>query len=152
MTLRPATNEDREAVERLVFSVLRTYGLEPDPDGTDADLADLEGHYGNRGGCFDVLVDDEDRVIGSVGVYATTSELCELRKMYLAPEARGRGWGLRLLHHALDRARELGFRRMWLETAHSLVEAHRLYRKHGFEPFEAPHRSARCDFALVRDL
>src|SRR5215831_13663195 len=36
VTLRPATNSDRAAIESLVFGVLAEYGLAPDPNGTDA--------------------------------------------------------------------------------------------------------------------
>ena len=55
LTLRPATNQDQEAIEALVFGVLAEYGLKPDPDATDADLQDIEHSYIARGGLFDVL-------------------------------------------------------------------------------------------------
>src|SRR5688572_15570662 len=103
--LRSATNEDREAVERLVFAVLAEHGLKPDPAGTDADLQDLEASYLQSGGTFDVLVDDRGNVIGSVGLCRVSETTCELRKMYLERAARGEGWGRRLLEHAITQAR-----------------------------------------------
>lgn len=152
MNFRPATNNDREEIESLIFGILREHGLEPSPESTDADLADLESFYGNGNGFFDVLIADEGKIVGTVAIHRTEGGLCELRKMYLSTEARGSGWGKRLLEHAFDRAREMGFRRMWLETAHSLVAAHRLYEKCGFEAYTASHKSERCDFAMIRDL
>jgi len=152
MIFREATNADRTEVETLVFTVLAEYGLQPDPTTTDADLADIEGSYFAAGGCFDLLINDDDHIAGTVAVHRTEPGLGELRKMYLAPCARGMGWGTRLLERGIDRARALGFRRLWLETAACLLEATRLYEKHGFTPYEAPHCSARCDFALSRDL
>lgn len=152
MRFRPAKNSDREAVEELVFTILDSYGLKADPEATDADLAALEGAYGENGGSFELLVDDDGRIVGTVGIHRTTADLCELRKMYLDPEFRGQGLGRRLLDRGLEKAQVLGFRRIWLETAESLEEAGRLYRRYGFEPWDPPHRSARCDLSMVRDL
>lgn len=150
--IRPASNADAEAVRRLVFSILRDHGLAPDPAATDADLADLEAAYFARGGSFDVLVDRTGQIVGSVGLSPIDDRRCELRKMYLAPECRGQGLGRRLLEHALGRARELGFRRVELETAAVLVAAVKLYEAFGFRPFEPEHLSARCDQAYYLEL
>jgi len=45
--IRRANGEDADAVRALVFGVLQCYGLRPDPETTDKDLDDLEGHYFN---------------------------------------------------------------------------------------------------------
>lgn len=44
-TFRAATNRDAVAIQKLVFSVLNSYGLTPDPEGTDTDLNNLEQTY-----------------------------------------------------------------------------------------------------------
>jgi putative acetyltransferase len=152
MTLRPATSADREVIEALIFGILRDYGLEPSPETTDADLADIAAHYSGNRGSFDVMESDEGRIIGTVAVHRTGDDLCELRKMYLAKELRGQGWGKRLLDHAIESGRKLGYRTMWLETANSLKESHRLYELYGFQSFVPPHQSDRCDFSMKRDL
>ncbi|HKF00652.1 MAG TPA: GNAT family N-acetyltransferase [Candidatus Sulfotelmatobacter sp.] len=150
--LRSATNGDSDAIKELLFAVLREYRLQPDPDGTDADLNDIETSYLRSGGCFDVLVDSRGVIVGSVGLYPIDSATCELRKMYLSQQVRGQGQGRRLLEHALARAKEIGFRRIVLETASVLKEATALYRRYGFQPYQAPHLSQRCDGAYVLDL
>ena len=150
--IRPATNADAEAVRQLVFSILRDHGLAPDPVSTDADLADLEVAYFARGGSFDVLVNRAGQIVGTVGFSPIDDRRCELRKMYLAAACRGRGLGKRLLEHALGRARELGFRRVELETAATLSAAVKLYESFGFRPFEPEHLSARCDQAYFLEL
>jgi putative acetyltransferase len=146
-TLRPATNADREAVESLVFGVLAEYGLAADPNATDADLRDIEAEYLSKGGMFDVLVNANGHIVGSVGLHATSPSICEIRKMYLAPGARGKGLGRRLLEHALGKAKILGFSRVELETASALKEAIALYESYGFKKFCAAHLSSRCDSA-----
>jgi putative acetyltransferase len=150
--LRPATNEDGEAVRSLVSAVLREFGFTADPRGTDADLADIESSYIHPGGSFDVLIDPSGQLVGTVGLFPVGDGRCELRKTYLAAACRGRGLGKRLLRHALDRARQLGFRRVELESAGSLTVAGRLYESFGFQPFIPDHMSARCDRAYYLDL
>jgi GNAT superfamily N-acetyltransferase len=60
----------------------------------------------------------------------------EIRRMYVAPEARGRGIG-RLILAALEaEAKELGYEALQLETGNLQPEAVALYLSHGFEPIE----------------
>jgi len=151
-TLRPATNADREAIESLVFGVLAEYELAADPDATDADLRDIEAEYVSKGGLFDVLVNANGHVVGSVGLHATSASICEIRKMYLASSARGKGLGRRLLEHALGKAKILGFSRVELETASVLKEAIALYESYGFKKFCPAHLSSRCDSAYYVDV
>lgn len=151
LRLRPAANADGVALERLVFEALREFGLAPDPANTDADLRNIEAFY--SGGAFDVLVNEPGEIVGSVGLRRVTDIECEMRKMYLAPSVRGLGWGKRLLDHALSRARELGFRRVTLETASVLRDAITLYERNGFRKYTPHHPvAARCDATYVREL
>jgi putative acetyltransferase len=133
--IRPATNKDCAKVRALIFAVLDEYGLEPAPKTTDRDLDDLEGFY--AGGAFDVLEAADGDIIGTVGLWPMGGDAAggavELRKMYLKASARGRGHGKKLLTHAIKRAKELGFRRIELQTARVLEEALGLYAKFGFE-------------------
>ncbi len=152
LRLRPATNADAEAVRSLVFGVLGEYGLAVDPTATDRDLFDIEAGYAARGGCFDVLVDENDRIVGSYGLYPLREGACELRKMYLERAFRGRGLGKAIMMRALEQARALGFARVELETAAVLVEAISLYKFFGFKPFTPDHMSCRCDQAMFLEL
>jgi len=145
MLIRPATNDDAEAIRRLVFSVLDEFGLRCSHEGVDADLDDIQANYFVVGGFFDVLLDDADQVVGSVGVFPKSSEICELRKMYLVSELRGRGFGRMLLDRVLSEARSRGFRRMELETSSRLTKAIALYDSYGFRRFESGEMSSRCD-------
>ncbi len=149
--LRRASNEDSYAVRTLVFGVLHSYGLRPDPASTDSDLEDLEAHYFSKNGWFAVL-EGAGGIIGSYGVMRLESGTCELRKMYLDPRFRRRGFGKLLLEDAMLRARGLGYAVMILETASVLREAVALYESYGFQPFVAGHLSERCDQAYRKVL
>jgi putative acetyltransferase len=91
-------------------------------------------------------------VVGSCGLYPVSAEIIELRKMYVAPAVRGSGQGRRLLDWALARSRELGFRRIRLETASVLKTAIALYEQNGFRPDADGIHCVRCDLAFSREL
>jgi putative acetyltransferase len=148
---RPATNYDCEAVRSLVFGILAEYGLSPDPAGTDSDLDDIEQNYVARGGVFDVLETSDGEIVGSVGLYPMDAETVELRKMYLSPATRGRGLGQKLLREMIEKAKDLGYLRIYLETASILDQAVHIYEKAGFIPVAGKHTS-RCDQAYVLEL
>jgi len=144
--IRSASNADCERVQNLVFGVLREYGLEPDLQGTDRDIADIETHYVKRGGAFELIEDEKGNLLGTCGLYPMTAETVELRKMYFAPALRGKGFGKKTLQRMIETARARGFKKIYLETASVLREAVRLYEKFGFEPTAEKH-TPRCDAA-----
>jgi len=145
LKFRSATNDDREQVQSLVFGVLAEFNLEPDPDATDADLQNIEANYINRGGVFDVIEDENGKLVGTFGLYPLDTHTCELRKMYLIPSVRGQGLGKHILRKAVERAKEMGFKEMVLETSSKLVAAIQLYRQFGFQPIQIKHVTPRAD-------
>jgi putative acetyltransferase len=151
--LRHATNADIPEIKDLIFSILRDYGLSPDPGSTDNDLSDIEKYYLNNGGVFDVLIEIEtQQIVGTVGLWHIDVENVELRKMYLDKNCRGKGLGRFLLEHAIADAKQLCFRRMTLETASILKEAVALYARYGFKIRQSDHLAARCDMAMELEL
>jgi len=152
LTIRSANNNDCERVTNLVFSVLAEFGLEGDPDTTDADLKDLEASYAKRGGRFEVIEDSDGNLLGSCGLYPVNNTTCELRKMYFVPRIRGSGLGKHVLQRAIKQARDLGFRQIVLETSSKLIAANHLYAKFGFEPAASDHLASRADQFYKLDL
>jgi GNAT superfamily N-acetyltransferase len=151
LLFRRADPDDGPAVRDLVFSILRERGLATDAH-TDADLEDLYGHYFATGGDFRVLTTEAGEIVGSIGLKPVDKRTIELRKMYLRPEHRGHHHGRRMLDWAVTRSRELGYKRITLETAAVLKEAISLYTSHGFKPYEACERSPRCDQSYELEL
>jgi putative acetyltransferase len=102
--------------------------------------------------------DERGRVVGGGGIAALEggdAGVCELRKMYFLPEARGKGVGEALLRHCLAVAANLGYRRCYLETLTGMEGAMKLYAKVGFQPLCAPlGRTGHggCDRWYAREL
>ena len=150
--IRSATNADSEKVQRLVFAVLREYGLTPEPEATDADLFDIEKSYISAGGLFEILEDSDGNILGTVGLFPVDAETVELRKMYFDKSLRGRGFGKKTLERMIEQSRTMKFKRIYLETASILKSAVALYEKRGFQPTTEGLHTARCDAAYFFNL
>ena len=152
LSLRTATKQDVAQITALVGSVLAEHGLQIDLQATDADLQDIEQNYLAAGGAFEVIEDEQGKLLGTVGLYPLDRATCELRKMYFASSLRGLGLGHFMLERMIEQARSLGFARITLETASVLKAANHLYVKYGFRPVEKTHLPARADLAYSLDL
>jgi len=151
LKLRSATNADAAEVRALVFGILTDFGLEADVDGTDRDLFDIEANYLRRGGVFKVIENTQGSIVGTIGLYPLDDETIELRKMYFASEVRGSGLGQILLQKMIEKAKNLGYLRVYLETASVLKQAVHIYEKAGFMPIAEKH-TPRCDQAYILEL
>ena len=139
--IRPIEPRDDAAVASVIREVMPGFGA----CGPGFALSDPEvGHMSTayaRPRCAFYVLEEAGRVIGCGGIAplaGADAETCELRKMYYLPGARGRGLGERMLRLCLDRARELGYRRCYLETLTGMDAAMRLYQRLGFRPLEGP--------------
>jgi GNAT superfamily N-acetyltransferase len=84
-------------------------------------------------GVFLVVRDDDGRALACGGVTRFDDERGELKRMYVLPEARGRGLGRLLLDELERHARELGFSALVLETGDRSQAALALYGRSGYE-------------------
>ncbi len=110
---------------------------------------DPAGHIVAPGGEVFFLL-DEVGVQGTCAVIRHDAETFELAKMAVAPAARGRGYGDRLVEAAIAFARGSGARRLMLVSNTRLAPALTLYRKHGFRdvPLDPANGYSRADIQL----
>ncbi|MCL4157078.1 UNVERIFIED_CONTAM: hypothetical protein GTU68_053271 [Idotea baltica] len=92
-----------------------------------------ESYTENRAHFFVLLANE--KVIGGAGIAQLAGadlSICELRKMYYLPEARGIGYGSKMMRVCIDAAKESKFKTIYLETLSSMASANVLYDKFGF--------------------
>ena len=151
--IRTATNHDIPSIKNVVFLSLKEFGLNPDPKGKDKDLNDIENSYLSNNGFFGVVVNTEtDQVVGCFGLYPISQHICELRKMYLLKETRGKGLGKLILDKAVLTAREKHFKKIILETISVLTTAIFLYKRYGFKEIKPKEINARVDQAFELEI
>jgi len=133
--------EDNATVAHIIRKVMTEFDCVGEGYSiNDPEVEDMAGAYAQNGFVFLVL-EQEGQIIGCGGIAPLAggkADTCELRKMYFLPEARGKGLGRKLLELCLNEARQLGYKKCYLETVARMNKANRLYQKAGFELLEAP--------------
>jgi carbonic anhydrase len=137
MTLREPSSFADLAVIRLLFEEYgASLGVDLSFQDFDNELASLPGDYARpRGRLWLAMVGGE--AAGCVGLRPFDDVSCEMKRLYVRPIHRRHGLGQRLALTAIDAAKSLGYRRMYLDTLASMGGAIALYRQLGFEEIDA---------------
>ena len=105
-----------------------------------------------------VQENDEPIILGGCGIgnlMDAEFKICELQKMYLTKEARGKGIAQELMQKCLAFAKEVGYDKCYIETLPFMKDAQKLYVKSGFAYIDAPIGSTghnACDVFMIKDL
>ena len=159
LALRPIRPEDDAVVAAIIRQVMPEFGAGgPGFAIEDAEVDRMSAVYSVDGAAYFVVLDESGKVVGGGGVAALEGGepgVCELKKMYFLPEARGQGMGETLLRHCVETATALGYRTCYLETLTGMDQAIRLYRKLGFQTLCSPlGRTGHggCDHWFAKEL
>ena len=130
-----ASPDDVEAVRRLFVEYQESLGVDLCFQGFDRELAELPGDYVPPAGCL-LVARAEDGIVACVALRRLDLETCEMKRLYVRPTQRGLGLGRALAEAVIAEAREIGYRRMRLDTLPSMNEAQALYERLGFREIE----------------
>lgn len=133
--IRPAVSAHDIAVVRTLFTAYaESLRISLAYQNFEQELATLPGAYGPPAGALLLADDGADAApLGCVAL-RPLADLCEMKRLYVTPEGRGRGVGRALVAAVIDAARRQGYSRMRLDTLPELVAAQGLYRDLGFRP------------------
>ena len=134
-SIRPITTADDAAMAAIIRGVMPEFGATGDGFAINDPEVDWMHRAYSQPRCAYFVVEREGRVVGGAGVAPLEGGdpgVCELRKMYFLPEARGIGAGAAMMARCLQAARELGFRQCYLETLTGMDSAMKLYERSGF--------------------
>lgn len=158
LTIREVLPKDNKALGNVIRNVLEELGAPKVGTAYEDKATDLMfENYENVVGHY-YVIEENNTIIGGCG-FAKLSDndtsICELQKMYLLPEARGRGLGSKLITICLEKAKEMGFDKCYLETLPYMESAQKLYKKNGFINLDGPigetgHYS--CTVWMIKDL
>jgi GNAT superfamily N-acetyltransferase len=119
MAITEALREDMNLIRELFQEYEEFLGFDLCFQDFQQELAALPGAYAPPTGC--------------VGLRGLEPGVCEMKRLYLRPAARGKGLGVELCLAVIERARTLGYKSMRLDTVGKLEKAIELYRSLGFE-------------------
>lgn len=156
--IRPIAPSDDASMAAIIRRVMPEFGADgPGFAIHDAEVGAMTTAYAIPRAAY-FVVERAGVVQGGGGIaplLGGDADTCELRKMYFLPSLRSLGAGQALMQRCLDVARELGFKRCYLETLTGMDSAKKLYRRSGFVTIPKAlggtgHFS--CDSFFVREL
>jgi putative acetyltransferase len=104
------------------------------------------------------IAEENGELLGGGGIFPTDglpNKTCELVKMYLHKDARGKGLGRTLIEHCLHWAKQNGYEQVYLETMPELKQALKVYELFGFEYLDGPLGNSGhfgCDRWMLKQL
>ena len=117
----------------------------------DAELAGLPGEYAPPDGRL-LLATVEDRLAGCVALHKLDSNTCEMKRLYLRPQFRGKGVGRAVTNRIIAEARQIGYQKIRLDTVEPVMkDAVAMYRRLGFREID-PYRANPMAGALYMEL
>ena len=156
--IRNIEQKDNAIIAKIIRAVLIEYdAAKPGTVYYDATTDALYELFDQPGAAYFVAEQDGE-VLGGAGFFPTAGlpeTTCELVKMYLLPEGRGKGLGKKLIEHCFARAKHAGYTQMYLETMPELKEAIKLYERTDFKPLDAAVGSSchfSCGIWMMKDL
>ena len=117
----------------------------------DQELANLPGDYAPPDGRL-LLAAYESQLAGCVALHKLSAGTCEMKRLYLRSQFRGKRLGRVLADRIISEARRIGYQRMCLDSVEPVMqEAVAMYRKIGFRQIE-PYCSNPIPGALYMEL
>lgn len=125
---------DIEAVATLFSAYAASLPIDLAYQGFAAELAMLPGQYVPPGGALLLARNAAGLALGCVALRALGEGRAEIKRLYVAPEARGLGLGKALLEAVTRTAANIGHGALCLDTLPFMAEAQALYLAAGFRP------------------
>ena len=143
--------EEIASIRELFLEYAQSLGFSLCFQSFDKELGGLPGDYAPPDGRL-LLAACEDVVAGCVALRKLDQEICEMKRLYLRPQFRGKGLGLILAERVIAEARQVGYKQLRLDTVEPVMKtAVAMYRKLGFREI-APYRSNPIEGAIYMEL
>jgi len=130
--VKATSPEEIEKAREIFLQYARSLDFDLSFQGFNSELAGLPGDYAPPGGCL-LLAVENGETMGCVALRKLEDGICEMKRLFLDPEKRGKGIGRLLAEGVIREAKRRGYNRMRLDTVPSMVSAIRLYRSLGFK-------------------
>jgi putative acetyltransferase len=138
-------------VRELFLEYARSLGFSLCFQNFDHELRSLPGDYAPPAGRL-LLAEYRGQLAGCVALHKLADDTCEMKRLYLRPQFRGKGLGRALAGRIIAEARAIGYRRMRLDTVEPVMkDAVAMYRRFGFREI-APYCNNPIAGALYMEL
>ena len=122
----------REYLDHEIRELRAVSGIDHNVDDLVSNTFDHIGEYLPPSGSVLLAIDSDQKLLGCVFLKMIRTDACEVKRLYVRPEARGMGLGRKLMEKILENARSLGAESVLLDTGIYDTAAQTLYGKLGF--------------------
>lgn len=126
---------DLDTVRVLFREYAESLGIDLEFQGFEAEVAALPGKYEPPAGRILLAWRGTD-ALGCIALRPIGADTCEMKRLYVRPQARGEQLGRRLAQRVCQEAREAGYARICLDTLPTMGAAQGLYQSLGFRTIE----------------
>ncbi|MGH9957754.1 MAG: GNAT family N-acetyltransferase [Pyrinomonadaceae bacterium] len=131
--IQARSDEDIRSARELFEEYAAGLGIDLCFQKFDQELARLPGDYVPPRGRLLLALSDDAQISGCVALRSIGKEKCEMKRLYVRPDFRGKGLGRKLAQAIIKEAREIGYERMLLDTLPGRMDAAiAMYRSFGF--------------------
>jgi putative acetyltransferase len=159
LVIRPIVQSDNAAIARIIRTALTEFGAnKPGTVFYDDSTDHLFELFKSEPKSAYFIGEIDGIMIGGAGIYPTEglpNTTCELVKMYLTKEARGKGFGRKMIDNCLQIAKAKGFTQVYLETMPELNKAVAVYEQFGFNYLKGPMGNSGhngCDIWMIKNI
>jgi ribosomal protein S18 acetylase RimI-like enzyme len=130
------TEEHYKCIRTLFLQYAESLDFDLGFQHFEDELDKLPGDYAPPHGCL-MLAEDSEKWVGCVALRCLEDDICEMKRLYVLPDYRGRGIGKILAQAVIHEARIKGYVKMRLDTVESMHAARALYASLGFYVIES---------------
>ena len=130
------SSQQIETIRQLFSEYAKSLNFDLCFQDFDKELEALPGKYAAPDGRLLLALYDQ-KIAGCVGLGKVNKEVCEMKRLWVRPEFRGRKIGRELAEYVIEQAKIIGYSRMKLDTIDSMTAAIKLYVSLGFKSISA---------------
>ena len=132
------TERQNKQIKKLFKEYANYLGIDLSFQNFEEELKTLPGDYSTPDGCI-LLAYYENKLVGCVALRKFQEKVCEMKRLYIRPNFRRKKIGKALSIAIINKAKEIGYKSMRLDTLPFMKEAISLYLTLGFKEI-APYR------------
>ena len=144
------SQKDFEKAKELFIEYKNSLNLDLCFQKFHEEISDLPSQYSEPSGCI-ILCYDNNEPIGCIALRKFEGNTCEMKRLYLRSEARGKGIGRVLANKIIEKAKQFGYKKIRLDTIVTMKEAIVLYKSMGFKVI-APYRFNPLEGVIYMEL
>ncbi|MFV9551329.1 GNAT family N-acetyltransferase [Algibacter sp. PT7-4] len=136
IVIREIEPQDNKQLEQVIRACFHEFKIPLEGTAySDAETPQMFESYQNSNDVY-FVIEVNGNILGGGGIKPLANfkdDVCEIQKMYFSPKIRGKGYGRVLFKKCLNKAKQLGYKQCYLESASQLKAAIHIYESYGFK-------------------